>query len=332
MKLQYITELYDVYVRDNEPCLICIFIQSFVNRLSSSQKVDFGHDYAYMLNEMLVLPLCEFSPIVIFNKLFSLVNKYSPGFQLKNIPPIHLRYHFQVNLCALDTPSHEKSEHLKVLGMIMELTMRKNIDEDDILPNGEIGSILRDFKGISKGHCLLRGKGSGENMGPACASDDFLITLAITNDVINDQDSQIVKDIMELPRRLKKSDSISQLTLFGNEECELCNAACIKECRDELGRFEDELKKEITSPLHGKHINALLKVLGGSQIFKGSDSSLFLDHFIRNPICAYNRYLLKNKRSDSLYVPCLASLSAAMLYQYIGDRCISKILQDHHLH
>ena len=162
MKLQYITELYDVYVRDNEPCLICIFIRSLVNRLTSSQKEAFSHDYEYMLNEMIMLPFCEFSALVIFNKLFYLVNKYCPDLQLKDIPPVHLRFHFQVNLCALDTPSHEKSEYLKVLGMIMELNMRKNIDEHDFLPNGEIGNILRDFKGINKGHCLFRGKRVGE--------------------------------------------------------------------------------------------------------------------------------------------------------------------------
>ena len=135
---------------------------------------------------------------------------------------------------------------------------------------------------------------------------------------------------MDLPNRWKRG--ISQLTLWGNKECELCNASCIVECRGELGRFEDELRKEISSPLHGKHINALLKVLEGSRTFKGSDRSLFLDHFIKNPLCAYNRHLLKTKRSDSLYIPCLTSLAAAMLCQFIDDRSISKILQEHHLH
>ena len=330
MKLQYITALYDVYARENEPCLICLFIGSLVNDLSSSEKEAFGDDYECMLNEMLVLPLCEFSALVIFNRLFFLVSKYRPGLQLRDVPPVHLRFHFQVNLCALDSPSREKSEHLKVLGMIMELSMRKNLDEDDFLPNGEIGSILREFKGIDRGRCLLRGKRGGEgNRIPSCACDDFLTTLSIANDDA-DGGSGIVKDVMELPTRWK--GGISQLTLWGDQECDLCNAACVVECRGELGRFEDELRKEISSPLHGKHVNALLKVSEGSRIFKDWDSCALLEHFIRNPLCAYNRHLLRNKRSDSLYVPCLASLSAAMLCQFIDDRSISKILQEHHLH
>lgn len=244
---------------------------------------------------------------------------------------------------------------------------RANTDDDEYeddqeisIMSGEVVRVIKELKETArvnkKSYCTPRQSANTVNNGlPECALDQFITKLIL--------DNTVAEPVVPLPIIKKASLHVLNTvkicsdesnpyfgqfsTLFNFEACMLCNVSCIRQCAQEMGRFDDRLSEEILSCLHGKGINALHNVLiefkensSFSWIFETVSRESFHKHFLTNPMCAYNRQCLRNLRSKTVYLPCLTSLVAILLHRLISATFaelsthklfLEKILIDHYL-
>ena len=279
---QQFEETISIFTSATTPCSLCI-------------RVTDCDAYKSLCRRALTLPICASSTVDLAVNFAKIVDVPATEFA-----PLHVVYHFQVNVCFESCSADNWSTNAialcifgKAVHMIAEdAEWARKCDElwydaDVPLPappitKKEIMILLKEYKKIIKCHCREHSYVEED--------DDFPIRDP------NDYDIQWVE-----PRyRFLTLCADPRLCGGTGAECQLCNTASKGPDLDTL-----EIKYQLAKTVVGKPINALLASM------TDENEAHISKHYITDPLCAFNR-CTRIKRK-----PCTQALVGAILYKLV---------------
>lgn len=283
----------EVFTSNTRPCDICNVVKDLDD--------DTRKDYSKLCQEALIIPICAYSTVYLATKVLQILKLNNTDI----VSPIHVIYHFQINVCfeSCALPSWpQKAKILQLLGDVFKLTAqdaewcRVHWDDADsscpVRPK-HVLKCIKDFKKNCAHKC-------------DCSKETKIDKMHVCSDY------PLIKQINLLdpsyrflsacgdPRRAHKSDTVS--------ECSICNMYLVNKTKLDLYEIKFNGLKDTV----GKPVNALLD---HDQLFKHITFDQKCKHYLTDPVCAYNR--LTTFSPETGYKPCIKSLTAAFLYKLI---------------
>lgn len=331
---KFLTSL-NVFTTGTAPCQICTIVDTNVDDDDTSRK----EAYKQLCDRALHMPLCASSTILITRSFLEI---YKPSSSPSAFTPIHIAYHFQLNMCHANCCANVDWTHraaamavlgkaIKMIAQDAEFSRRAEqydadedsdgVDSDDDAMNHmsiscrDVMDLLSEYKSTVLKKCSCRlllqqrqtdckeESGYAKEIAPWCSDK-------LAGYLCKKERFKYLTTLAD-PRESFKALHGSQKT---KTECELCNLWPWH--RSEFEQFE--VAYQTHKCFTGKPINALFRAYasqGGLATTINVGKDHLCKHYITDPLCAFNRCIV-----NTTHRPCVVALVAAFLYK-LAQRC-----------
>lgn len=330
---KFMTSL-NVFTTGTEPCQICTIVDDNDNNDTCREEA-----YKQLCDSALHMPICASSTVLITHRFLEL---YKSSFATSStaVTPIHITYHFQLNVCHANCCAGADWTHraaaMAVLGKAIKMIAQdaefsRRAEEHDDAEDEYDESDKANYMSISCRDVmeLLTEYKSTVLKKCSCRLQLQLYQPDPKNCEVRDDGKEMTYWCSDkLARQLCKKERFVYLTtladpresfsvLHGSQktktECELCNLWPWH--KSEFENFEVDYQAHKCST--GKPINALFRtyITQGLATTINVGKDHLCKHYITDPLCTFNRYVV-----NTTHRPCVNALVATFLYK-LAQRC-----------